>query len=58
MRTSALFGAKTSDFLKILMCPYGKVVLSQCGHLDVFYGRLDRINIDKVYDNLIIHDYK
>jgi len=29
MRTSALFGAKNSDFSKFMVCPEG---LSQCGH--------------------------
>jgi len=55
MRTSTLFGAKTSDFSKYIVCPHeqGGRGLSQCGHFvgkeeggnfsrfcaDVFYGR-------------------
>jgi len=50
MRTSALFGAKTSDFLKFMVRPHGPEGLNQCGHFsdkgeegqfcaDVFYGR-------------------
>jgi len=34
LQTSALFGAKTSDFSKFMVCPYGQegAGLSQCGH--------------------------
>jgi len=33
MRTSALYGAKISDFSKFMMCPHGQGRgLSQCGH--------------------------
>jgi len=32
MRTSALFDAKTSDFSKFVICPYGQGGLSQCEH--------------------------
>jgi len=37
MRMSALFGAKTTNFLKFMVCPHGRGVLtdgvlSQCGH--------------------------
>jgi len=32
MRKSALFGAKTSDFSKFILCPHGQGGWSQCGH--------------------------
>jgi len=32
MRTSAIFGAKTSDFSKFMVCPHGQEGLSQCGY--------------------------
>jgi len=36
MRTSALLGAKTSDFLKFMVCPLGLggERLSQCGYFE------------------------
>jgi len=33
MWMSALFGGKISDFSKVMVCPHGQVVLSQCGHI-------------------------
>jgi len=44
MRTSALFGAKISDFLKFVMCPHGQGErgLSQCGH---FVDKGEGVNI-------------
>jgi len=34
MRTSALFGAKTSDFSKLMVCPHGQ------GRVDQFFAIL------------------
>jgi len=39
MWTSALFGAKNSDFSKFMVCPHGQGGLSQCGRFADKGGR-------------------
>jgi len=40
MWTSAVFGVKMSDFSKIMVCPHGRGVLSQCGQGGQFFAIL------------------
>jgi len=46
MRTSALFGAKTPDFSKFMVCSHGQGErwLSQCGH---FSDKGERVNFSR-----------
>jgi len=67
MRMPAVFGKKTSDFSKFMVCPFGQRGLVHCGHFsdkmegvnflrfcaDVFYGRPQRVNNNLV--NLAFH---